>query len=146
MPSRDIDDQSVLQSDCPKPLWTITWELDFFQIRDLRWVIANNMNVHYKPNSEKSDDQFFQESQETLFRSLAHLSHFLANRNFMKNLFFPVIFILDRCFYPKFQETDKRILKKTGYRQTDLWTDKHKFVRLLRLLLSRQNRPAQVTF
>ena len=92
MPSRDIDDQRILQSDWPKPLSTITWELDFFQIRDLRWVIANNMNVHYKSNSEKSDDQFFQESQETLFRSLSPSFPFFGKSEFYEKSILPCYF------------------------------------------------------
>ena len=76
IPFRDINNQRTLQSDWPKTIWPITWDLDFSQIRDLRWV-------HYKPKSKKKIAQVFQEFQKHYFGQIwAHLAHFPTNQNF----------------------------------------------------------------
>ena len=52
--SRDILDLKILQSDFPKAFWSISQEPDFSQVWDLCKNTVNNINFHYKPNSEKN--------------------------------------------------------------------------------------------
>ena len=47
-------DWKILQSDWPRQFWPISQELDFSQRWDLRRNIANNINFHYRSNSEKN--------------------------------------------------------------------------------------------
>ena len=57
--SRDTD-WKILQSKWPSQFWPIPQELDFSQRWNLRRNIANNINFHYRPNSEKTHDRLFQ--------------------------------------------------------------------------------------
>ena len=44
---------AILQSDWPRTLWPISQEPDFPDLWDLCRKIKNNINFHYRPNSEK---------------------------------------------------------------------------------------------
>ena len=54
--SRDIVDLKILQSDWPIAFWRVSQEPDFSQVWDLCKNGGNNMNVLYRPNSEKIND------------------------------------------------------------------------------------------
>ena len=53
---REIFDLKILQSDWPSAFWIISQEPDLCR------YIVNNINFHYRPNSTKINDQFFQKS------------------------------------------------------------------------------------
>ena len=85
IPFRDINNQRTLQSDWPKTIWPITWDLDFSQIRDLRWV-------HYKPKSKKKLRKFFKNFKNTILGRFGPiLPIFRQIRIFMKNLLLSVL-------------------------------------------------------
>ena len=50
----------MLQSDWPGVFWPISPKTDFSQIWDFCANRANNMNINYRPNSEKIKNQTFQ--------------------------------------------------------------------------------------
>ena len=51
--SRKIVDLKIMQSDWPRAFWIISQEPDFTQVWDLCKNTANNINLLYRPNSEK---------------------------------------------------------------------------------------------
>ena len=54
--SRDVVDLKILQSDWPRVFWPISERPDFSQILDLWKNALNNINFHYRSNSEKIND------------------------------------------------------------------------------------------
>ena len=57
----------MLQSDWPRPFWPIPQEFsDFFKVWDKCKNTANNMNVLYRPNSEKNN-KFSNKSKKSYF-------------------------------------------------------------------------------
>ena len=63
----------MVQSDWLGAFWPISQETDISQIRYLHSSMASSMNVPYRTNLEKNNDQIFQQFQKTLF-----LAHFWA--------------------------------------------------------------------
>ena len=52
-------DLKILQSERLRAFWPISQQQYFFQIEDLYRNKANNINFHYRANSEKINDQIF---------------------------------------------------------------------------------------
>ena len=53
---QEISYLKAWQSDWPRTFWRKSGEQDFSQIWDLCKDTSNNINFHYKPNSEKNND------------------------------------------------------------------------------------------
>ena len=61
-------DLKILQSDWPRPFWPTHQELDLSQIRFLSRNIANNINFHFRTNSEKNQSPNFSiKSKNSIF-------------------------------------------------------------------------------
>ena len=68
IPSRYIDDQSILQYDWTRAFWTITCEPEFSQICALRKKIENH-KIYFKLLSAKKS-QNFQKTLQILFLAI----------------------------------------------------------------------------
>ena len=54
--SKSRVDLKILQSDWPRPFWSIPWEPDFSQVWDLCKNTTINISFLYRPNLEKIKD------------------------------------------------------------------------------------------
>ena len=58
---------NILQPDWPRPFWTISQEQKFPKIWDLCRNTVNNINFHYRRNSVKISNQFFNKYKKPCF-------------------------------------------------------------------------------
>ena len=57
---KGIADLKILQSDWPVAFFPISLKIEIFQIWDLCKNTADDINLRYRPNSEKINDKIFQ--------------------------------------------------------------------------------------
>lgn len=117
----------ILPSDWSKVFRPIYREPELCQIWGLWGNTSNNMIFHFRIFQGKTDVNIFLKLQKgPVFWPI--FGPFLANQNYSEksvlDQFFPV---LGRYYCAKFQKTDRRILRKAGYRHKNELTDKHEF-------------------
>ena len=78
---RRLADLKILQSDWTRAFQPISQELDFSQLWNLCWNIANNINFHYRTNLEKKKINFIKKFKKAFSGPLfGHFPHFGDHR------------------------------------------------------------------
>ena len=65
--SSDIFNLKILQSDWPRAFWPISQKSNFFQIWNLNRNTANNINFHYRSNSQNITNKISQKIKTHIF-------------------------------------------------------------------------------
>ena len=116
--SGDMVDLKILQSDWLRIIWSISQEPNVSQI--FVQNSANNINLNYRTNSVKINDQIFQKIQKTLFSPIfCPSSQCLGQKKFSrKSSSVKLNFVYLSSTMPKFRKTND---SKKMPRQMEWW-------------------------